>query len=270
MVFGGLGFAANPVRSTGNENGNPLFPMWSTTDPTPSAPSNGDPNGTVWAPAESPWTLQTGDQWFYSALGGVHPPEQLIEMYEASTGSNAAALIDIAPFANGSVPAEQLAAATSLGEYVRGCYGSTPVASANSSALSDAWSTTIRPRSGSNGTIDRIQLREDQSKGGQRVRGFTLTATLQNGTSTQLCAGWNDWVRGGPNPTIAIGNKYICGFKTPIAITQITLSVTATVDGQPPAVSQFAAFRCLPLLSEIEDRWSKAHVPSTAVEAPSA
>lgn len=255
VVFGGLGFSANPVRFTGNENGAPPFPMWSTTDAMPSAPTNGNPNGSVWAPAESPWTLQTGDSWFYSQSGGVHPPEQLVEMYEASTGSNAAALIDIAPYPNGSLPAEQVAAASALGEFVRGCYdgGSSVVASGAGASKN----LTIRPTDGNVAAIDRIQLREDQSEGGQRVRKFTLTAMLANGSSTQLCSGWNDWPRGGPNPTIAIGNKYICRFKRPITIRSLTLTVTATTGEAPPAISQFAAFRCLPLLAKIQDRWAK-------------
>jgi alpha-L-fucosidase len=255
VVFGGLGFSPNSVRFTGNENGAPPFPMWSTTDATPSAPPNGNPNGSVWAPAESPWTLQAGDSWFYSQSGGVHPPEQLVEMYEASTGSNAAALIDMAPYANGSLPAEQVAAASALGEFVRGCYGG---GSAVASGAGTSNRLTIRPSGGnSTAAIDRIQLREDQSQGGQRVRAFTLTAMLANGSITPLCNGWNDWPRGGPNPTVAIGNKYLCRFKAPITITSLTLTVTATAGGAPPAISQFAAFRCLPLLVEIQDRWAK-------------
>jgi hypothetical protein len=254
-VFGGLGFAANPVRSTGNENGNPSFPMWSTTDATPSAPANGNPNGSVWAPAESPWTLQAGDSWFYSQSGGVHPPEELIEMYEASTGSNAAALIGIAPFANGSLPAEQVAAASALGEFVHGCYGAGSSAVASSAGTSN--NLTITPTNGTTAAIDRIQLREDQGEGGQRVRAFTLTAVLANGSSTPLCSGWNDWPRGGPNPGLEVGNKYLCRFHTPITIRSLTLTVTATADGAPPVISQFAAFRCLPLLAEIQDRWAK-------------
>ena len=168
-VFGGLGFAPNPVRFTGNENGAPPFPMWSTTDAAPSAPANGNPKGSVWAPPESPWTLQAVDSWFYSQSGGVHPPEQLVEMYEASTGSNAAALIDIAPYANGSLPAEQAAAASALGEFVQGCYGAS--GSAVASGAGTLNNLTIRPTGGhSTAAVDRIQLREDQSQGGQRVR----------------------------------------------------------------------------------------------------
>ena len=153
-----------------------------------------------WAPAESPWTLQTGDSWFYSSSSGVHPPATLVEMYESSTGSNAVALIDIAPYANGSLPAEQVAAASALGNYIQSCYGRSAVATGAGTSNT----LTIKPTINGTAAIDRIQLREDQ-RHGQRVRAFTLTAVLANGTTTTLCSGWNDWPRGGPNPTIAIG-----------------------------------------------------------------
>ena len=255
VVFGGLGISPNPVRFTGNENGAPPFPMWSTTDAS-SAP-NGNPNGSVWAPAESPWTLQTGDSWFYSSSSGVHPPATLVEMYESSTGSNAVALIDIAPYANGSLPAEQVAAASALGNYIQSCYGRSAVATGAGTSNT----LTIKPTINGTAAIDRIQLREDQ-RHGQRVRAFTLTAVLANGTTATLCSGWNDWPRGGPNPTIAIGNKYLCRFKTAITIKSLTFTATATSDGAPPAISQFAAFRCLPLVGDLQNSWAKGRFGS--------
>ena len=115
----------------------------------------------------------------------THTPAQLRHMYEQSAGSNNALIIDIAPFPNGSVPAEQVAAATALGKFKTGCYGGTPVASAGDGG---PWEPpiTIKTSSGATDAIDRVQIREDISSG-QIVRAFTLTALLGNGTSVPLC-----------------------------------------------------------------------------------
>ena len=49
-------------------------------------------------PAETDFTLQNNDNWFYKDEG-VHSAHDLRIMYETSAGSNTALIIDIAPFA---------------------------------------------------------------------------------------------------------------------------------------------------------------------------
>ena len=86
--------------------------------------SYGSANGTIWLPAEEDFTLQAKDSWFYNAALGVRLPSELRKMYETSSGGNTGLIISIGPFANGSVPLDQLAAAKALGTYVRRCYNS--------------------------------------------------------------------------------------------------------------------------------------------------
>jgi len=61
--------------------------------------------------SETDFTLQRFDNWFYNADAGVHAAAELRGMVEGSLGHNTALIIDIAPFANGSVPSAQVAAA---------------------------------------------------------------------------------------------------------------------------------------------------------------
>ena len=105
--------------------------------------------------------------------------------YETSSGGNTGLIISIGPFANGSVPPDQAAAATALGEYIRRCYGAGKAVASGASS-SDATNRTITIAPAKPAEIDRVQIREDQSQG-QLVRGFRLTAKLANGTTTVLC-----------------------------------------------------------------------------------
>jgi hypothetical protein len=169
-------------------------------------------------------------------------------MYEQSSGANTGLIIDIAPFPNGTVPAEQVAAASALGDYVRACY-STPLAS-GSGSYTISLALGAQPVS-----LDRVQLREDQSKG-QLVRAFTITATLADGSSVPLCTGGS-----------SIGNKYICRLTAPVAAVALTFNATSVVGGVP-TISQFAAFSCGALAAEADAKWEAAH--ATVVEMAAA
>ena len=198
----------------------------------------------VWLPAEEDFTIQTEDSWFYNAHEGVRTPAELRAMYERSSGGNTGLIINIGPFANGSVPSDQAAAAVALGVYVRDCYGAgKAVASGASSAAAPNATITIAPLKAA--AVDRVQIREDQSKG-QLVRRFALTAMLANGTSVVLC----------PQKTSSIGNKFICVLSAPLVVANLSLSVTAALAGTTPRISQFAAFRCGDVAKEIDAAWS--------------
>ena len=236
VVFGGSGLTKNALRWVGTESGLAPYPVWSTTGS--GSGSSGSANGTVWMPAEADFTLQRFDQWFYARHAGVHSPKELRRMYETSAGSNTGLIIDIAPFPNGSVPSAQRAAATTLGKFVRGCYGQPPLASASGS------SSTITVKPSSAATIDRVMIREDQSKG-ERVRSFSLTAALADGSRAPLCT-----ARGGKS----VGNMFICVLHKSMRVTSITLEITEAAD--VPHISQLALFSCSALAEEIDGEWT--------------
>ncbi len=244
VVFGGAGLNNNALRWIGTEDGLAPYPTWSRT--AQGGNGQGDPDGNSWTPAETDFTLQNGDNWFYSASAGVHSPAQLRRMYEQSSGANTGLIIDIAPFPNGTVPAAQVAAATGLGDYVRACY-TTPLASGSGSYTVTLY-LGAQPVS-----LDRVQLREDQSKG-QLVRAFTVTATLADGSTVPLCAGGT-----------SIGNKYICILDTPVAATALVFNATSAAAA--PTITQFAAFSCGTLAREADAKWEAKAAAPTAVLA---
>lgn len=172
-------------------------------------------------------------------------------MYETSSGGNTGLIISIGPFANGSVPPDQAAAAKALGTYVRRCYSAlNTVASSPPGSASNKTLAIVPARPSA---VDRIQIREDQSKG-QLVRQFKLTATLTNGTTAVLC----------PHKTASIGNKFICVLGAPLNVTSLSLSLLAVAAGAASArITQFAAFRCGDIADEIDVAWDGSAVATT-------
>jgi alpha-L-fucosidase len=105
--------AGPDVRWCGNERGAAGDPNWSTVDPSAvpfpgatgpgvtAALQHGDPDGTVWRPAESDTSIRPG--WFY------HPEEdarvrtvgQLIDLYFQSVGRNSKLLLNVPPTPDG-------------------------------------------------------------------------------------------------------------------------------------------------------------------------
>jgi alpha-L-fucosidase len=225
----------SPVRWVGSESGLAPYPCWSTC--SYASYGAGDPNAGTWFPAETDFTLQNGDNWFH-ANSGVHTPAELRNMYETSTGSNTALIIDIAPFANGSVPEEQVQAAQTLGDFIRGCYQAQPVATGSGLGV---WNVTIAPPQPA--AVDRLVVREDQMTGGQRIRGYSISAQLPNGTVVPLAAG------------SSIGNKRINVLSAPVTVSSLTLTITIARD--TPLISAFSAYSCSSLERELDERWDR-------------
>jgi alpha-L-fucosidase len=75
VAFQGEGLVASPVRWVGSESGLAPYPCWSTCDY--SGDGAGDPRAATWFPAETDFTLQNGDNWFYNADAGVHSAAEL-------------------------------------------------------------------------------------------------------------------------------------------------------------------------------------------------
>jgi alpha-L-fucosidase len=101
--------AGPDVRWCGNEHGAAGDPNWSTVDPdavpfpgasgpgVTEALQHGDPNGTVWRPAETNTSIRPG--WFYhsSEDDQVKTVDQLVELYMQSVGRNSKLLLNVPP-----------------------------------------------------------------------------------------------------------------------------------------------------------------------------
>jgi len=237
-----VGFQADklmpsPVRWVGSEDGLAPYPCWSTCDY--GSYGAGSPTSNMWYPAETDFTLQRSDQWFYNNNAGVHPPSELRNMYETSIGHNTALIIDFAPFPNGSIPIEQITAAVMLGQYVSKCY-SNPIVqtSGNGNKV-----LTLKPSQPI--TFDRVVVQEDQTYG-QLIREFSISVTYSNGNTDTIVTG------------SSVGNKYIDVLKTELQqVVIVTLNVTSVNTNQPggPYIKNFAVYSCGKLAEEADKMW---------------
>ena len=105
--------AGPDVRWCGNEKGVAGDPNWSTVDPTvvtypgasgagvAAALQHGDPNGSVWRPAEADTSIRPG--WFYHPADDerVRSVDALVDLYLSSVGHNAKLLLNVPPTRDG-------------------------------------------------------------------------------------------------------------------------------------------------------------------------
>jgi alpha-L-fucosidase len=237
VAFQGEGLVASPVRWVGSEAGLAPYPCWSTC--SYDSYGAGDPDAPTWFAAETDFTLQREDQWFYSSSAGVHSPAELRNMYETSVGHNTALIVDIAPYPNGTVPAAQAAAASALGAFVAACYNAPIVqGSGNGQRV-----ITLMPSVAL--AIDRVVVQED-IRSGQLVRAFELSALLPGGATQLLASG------------TSIGHKFIAVLAAPVTVAQVTINFTAVAALAPsgaPFISNFAVFSCDSLAAEADAAW---------------
>ena len=105
--------AGPDIRWCGNESGAGGDPNWSMVDPAAvpypgvSGPGiipalqHGDPNGTVWRPAEVDTSIRKG--WFYHAADDttVRTVDNLVDLYFNSVGRNSKLLLNVPPTRDG-------------------------------------------------------------------------------------------------------------------------------------------------------------------------
>jgi len=153
----------------------------------------------------------------------------------------------MAPAPDGSLPADQAAAAQTLGQFVRGCYGA-PIANTSGSG---ADSYTLAVPTGA-AAIDRIVVAEDQSYG-QLIRAFSLSAQLTNGTVVSLFNG------------TSVGNKYTHILATGLPLASVTVSVTKLAALSPkgsPFIRNFSVHSCNSLVAQLDAEWEAQGWPS--------
>lgn len=151
---------------------------------------------------------------------------------------------------NGSIPAAQVAAAATLGTFVHGCYGA-PLATTTGSGHGGDFLVTLPMPGGAPATIDRVLASEDYAATRQqRVRGFTLSAALANGTVVDVFGG------------SSLGAKFIAVLASPLAgVVSVTLNVTAATRGSP-YIRALSAFSCDALAARLDAEWdAQGHAP---------
>ncbi len=113
--------AGPDVRWVGNETGSAGATNWSTVDParvpapgandpwTIEALQQGDPDGSVWRPAETDVSIRPGWFWHAAQNKDVRSAENLLGLYFTSVGRNSKLLLNVPPNRDGLFDAPDLA-----------------------------------------------------------------------------------------------------------------------------------------------------------------
>ena len=106
----------------GNESGSAGATNWSLVDParvpapgatdpwTIEALQQGDPDGTLWRPAETNVSIRPGWFWHAHESDRVRTPENLLGLYFSSVGRNSKLLLNVPPHRDGLLDALDVAA----------------------------------------------------------------------------------------------------------------------------------------------------------------
>jgi alpha-L-fucosidase len=227
VYFGGS-MPYNNIRWVGTESGTPSYPVWSNADP--GSYGTGNPNGTVFMPAESDTTTNPNDVWFWNADYQYRTLQDLQAVYHATVGSNSNMLLNIAPDADGLVPDVAMQLYSSFGSWVKKCYGS-PQASI--SYPPDGSNIILQFTPGLLQTIDRVVIMENQFLG-EQVEAYSVTVQTSDGT----------WQNAGSGS--AIGHKRIHIFPTPIANpTAVQVTVTQTIGSLDASQIKWVSFSAI-------------------------
>lgn len=116
------------LRWAGNELGTAGEPNWCTVDPDvvpyPGAGGpdvidmlqHGDPDGTVWRPAEADVSIRPGWFWHPGEDARVRPGAEILELYFQSAGRNAGLLLNVPPTRAGQLHERDLRSLAEFGE----------------------------------------------------------------------------------------------------------------------------------------------------------
>lgn len=203
IVWRGQGMTPSTVAWIGTESGFPEEPdeIWSTGCSTLGG--LGDPDSMHWCPKGCDTTLHKYDKWFYIPEIGVRSLETMVDIYHRTVGRNGVLELGVAVDKTGRIPQNHAQTYEQMGDFIRACYG-TPL------------QTWVRKDVDLNGyvleleldkpkvEIDRILLREDQWRGGQRIRQYTIHVQLEGAEEGE----WTLFSKGQ-----SIGNKRIDLYK---------------------------------------------------------
>ena len=181
--------AGPDVRWCGNENGEAGDPNWSTVDPAAvpypgatgagveAALQHGDPQGSVWRPAEADTSIRPG--WFYHPAEDerVRTVDQLTDLYFRSVGRNSKLLLNVPPTRDGLLHATDVARLAGFHARLRGLF-SEDLAKGRRARWRSTGPTTSEGEIdlGRDVSIGIVRLEEDIRRG-QRVARYTLSGS---------------------------------------------------------------------------------------------
>jgi alpha-L-fucosidase len=183
--------AGPDVRWCGNERGIGGDPNWSTMDPASvpypgiDAPhvtralQNGDPNGTVWRPAEADTSIRPG--WFYHPAedARVRSVDNLVELYTQSVGRNAKLLLNIPPTRDGLLHANDVANLNGMRQRLDAIYANDLAAGVRQRTMFTPHRTGVIELEFSAPVTFNIARFGENIANGQRVARYTLSGSMR-------------------------------------------------------------------------------------------
>lgn len=185
--------AGPDVRWCGNERGIGGDPNWSTVDPAavpyPGADGphiiralqHGDPEGSVWRPAEADTSIRPG--WFYhpGEDDRVRSVDNLVELYAQSVGRNAKLLLNVPPTRAGLLHDTDARNLAGMRTRLDAIYGRDLAVGARrrDASLASAYAR-VELAFNEPVTFDTVRLSEDISQG-QRVAAYTVQVVGPSG-----------------------------------------------------------------------------------------
>jgi alpha-L-fucosidase len=224
--------AGPDVRWCGNEKGLGGDPNWSTVDPAAvpypgmDAPhvtralQHGDPQGTVWRPAEADTSIRPG--WFYHPAEDerVRSIDNLVELYTQSVGRNAKLLLNVPPTREGLLHQTDIAHLKGMRDRLSAIFAHDVSAGARREWLATPdRQAVLQVDFGRDTTFGAARFAEN-IRNGQRVSAYTLSGQDVNG--------WRTLSRGS-----TIGYAKIDRFPS-TAVRRVRLSIDEAVDAPEP------------------------------------
>lgn len=191
--------AGPDVRWGGNESGIAGDPNWSTVDPSrvpapgTSGPGvidalqHGDPNGSVWRPAEADTSIRPG--WFYHPAedARVKSADQLVNLYLRSVGRNSKLLLNVPPTPEGLIHDVDASRLVAMHDRLRAMFA-TNLASGRDRVSVDGRTREVELPSPS--PLGFVRLSEDivrgQTVARYAVTGFDGTAWIELSSGTTI------------------------------------------------------------------------------------
>jgi len=209
ILFQASGKLDNKIRWVGNEEGYSDYPYWNAVR---EADLTGDPDGTVWMPAEVDTINVKPHYWFWNNRPErkLRSLDELMDCYYRSVGYGCVLLLNQTPDTTGLIPAPDAKRAAEFGAEVKRRFSKSIAETHGNGGMLDL-------DLASPATIDHIVTMEDITEG-QRVREYVLQGKV-DGHWKELCHG------------TSIGHKKIDRIQ-PITVEAVRLICTKSV-GEP-------------------------------------
>ena len=229
--------AGPDVRWCGNENGSGGEPNWSTVNPSivtfpgqsgpgvEEALQHGDPDGTVWRPAEVDTSIRPG--WFYHPAEDerVRTREGLVRLYYDSVGRNGKLLLNVPPTRAGLLHETDVSRLRDFRQALDDLFRVDHARRARRTwRLTGKRSATLDLRIDPPATISVVRLGEEIARG-QRVSRFTVSGDDGKG--------WRELVRG-----TTIGYARLAAL-TPAKLARARVTLETIDEPRPISVSLY-------------------------------